>query len=167
MIRAIAAFAAMSAPAFAGFCTDDLAGLGLTANLLAPGATLMLHDPGAAQLLCLDCVPGFLSVDIFLGRPDPAVEAGLRDGSITAATLQNDCRATTPDCIVTPLAAGRAVGFRRVHQDFNGAQVSYRLHLDGQSVTVRATAPADQHDAVAAAAARIYDTILPPLLNCA
>lgn len=167
MIRALTACLVLAAsPAAAGFCTDRVVDLGLSAALVAPKAMLTQLDDGSAQILCMACIPGFLTVEITLGVDASGLGAGLADGSVTADTLQAECRTASPTCRVKPVEAGAAIGFLRVSDDLGMSQVLYRLFLDGQTASVRATAPADSADAAEAAARRVHDAILPPLLNC-
>jgi hypothetical protein len=166
MIRSLSCLALSTQAAFAGFCTESVADLGLSSAIVAPEAMLTLHDQGSAQIFCMTCVPGFLTIEVTLGVDASGTGAGLADGSVTAETLQAECRTDFPNCTVTPIGAGQAVGFLRLHSGLGMSQALYRLFLDGQTASVRATAPADSEEAVQAAARRVHDAILPTLLNC-
>lgn len=122
-----------------GFAVHDLTGLAETARAaLGPRATAQVE----AQHLNLNCAActGAPSIEMRIGRLADGTEARVRSGLTTLAALEAICVKRNPDCRLSGLAAGPAVGWMSVYALDSGAGATAVILRDGDLLTIEARA---------------------------
>ncbi|MGE7371324.1 hypothetical protein ACQKKX_19995 [Neorhizobium sp. NPDC001467] len=157
------ALTASQAQAASGFCINKVSDLRLDPTIMGEGFTVEYMDDGAGQISCVDCADSRV-ISVFLGTNDDR-EQGLRDGSITAATLTALCLKTGPNCSARTFAEGPSVGYMLDNKFSDKVQRRYALYNGGKVLTVRATAPLADRDRISANAETVFQALL-PMLHC-
>jgi hypothetical protein len=122
-----------------GFAIRDLTGITPDTAALSPGEWIDRKAPERLMLVCLGC-DGNPMIDILLGRRDDGTEGRVRSGKTTIARLEELCKQTQPDCTITALEVGPAVGWISVWQVGSSWGATAVILRDGDLLTVRSLA---------------------------
>ncbi|MGI2035050.1 hypothetical protein ACRQ1B_21945 [Rhizobium panacihumi] len=155
------ALGAAQAHAQSGFCTEKVRDLKLDPAIVGEGFTVDPMDDGSAQIICADCADT-RTIAIFLGANDDR-EQGLRDGTITAATLTEKCLKTGPNCSAKTFVEGPSVGYTLENKFGEKVQRRYALYNGGKVLTVRGTAPLADREKISANTEAVFRSLLPQL----
>lgn len=167
MIRLVLVFWVFGASiAQAQFCETNVSNLPIDPRILAPGAHLVIHDQGYAQLAD-HTVIGLSQVQVFLGVDGQNTERDVRSGSITSAQIAAQCSEQRPDCQSQVLIAPSYVQITENYSYLNTEQAKVRAFSSGESVTVLATTNPDPSGATAEElASAVFRAIFPALTKC-
>jgi hypothetical protein len=155
------ALGAAQAHAQSGFCTEKARDLKLDAAIMGEGFAVEAMDDGSAQIICADCADT-RTIAVFLGMNDDR-EQGLRDGTITAATLTEKCLKTGPNCSAKTFVEGPSVGYTLENKFGEKVQRRYALYNGGKVLTVRGTAPLADREKISANTEAVFRSLLPQL----
>ncbi|XYD10781.1 hypothetical protein R1A27_10185 [Methylobacterium sp. NMS12] len=145
-----------------GFAVHDLTGLAEAARAaLGPEATAQAE----AQRLGLHCAActGAPSIEMRIGRLTDGTEARVRSGRTTLAALEAICVKRNPDCRLSSLPAGPAVGWMSVYALDGGAGATAVILRDGDLLTIEARA--SDRGAAEDSARRLVRAVLPRIVG--
>ncbi|SFI26589.1 hypothetical protein [Jannaschia pohangensis] len=164
MIRTLAALCLLAGPAAAqGFATKDLTRVTVPTDLLAGQANTTRAEPARLTILCTDCGADFVAIDVLLGRQTDGTEARFRSGQTTIAMLEAQCKARAPECTLSPVSVGGAVGWMSSFASGNGAGATAVLLQDGDMLTIRSLAPTA--DTAVANATAVANRLAPQIVS--
>ncbi|MGF9562742.1 hypothetical protein [Neorhizobium sp. JUb45] len=155
------ALGASQANAQSGFCMEKIHDLKLDPAIMGEGFKVDYMDDGSLQIICPDCQDTRF-VAIFLGMNDDR-EQGLRDGTITAATLTAKCLKTGPNCSAATFVEGPSVGYWLENKFLDKAQRRYALYNGGKVLTVRGTGPLADQEKISANTEAVFRAVLPQM----
>ena len=151
------ALGAAQASAQTGFCLSEVRNLNLDPAVLGPGFTIVYNDDGGGQISCVDC-QDTAAITFFLGMNDDR-EQGLRDGTLTADGLTENCLKTGPNCSARTFVEGASVGYWLENRFLDKVQHRYSLYNDGKVMTVRGTAALTERERISTATETVFRSI--------
>ncbi|MCJ2135156.1 hypothetical protein MKK69_14010 [Methylobacterium sp. J-026] len=145
-----------------GFAIHDLTSLAEPARtILGDGATAQAQ-PGQLILTCQAC-QGAPTVALQLGRLTDGTEDRIRSGKTTLAALETLCLKQNPDCRLTSLPAGPAIGWISLYAFTGGAGSTAVILRDGDLLTIEAKAMS--RGAAEDAVQRLAQALLPRIVG--
>ncbi|KQS54977.1 hypothetical protein ASG32_14235 [Methylobacterium sp. Leaf361] len=145
-----------------GFAVHDLTGLAEAArSALGPAATARA-EAGQLGLHCAACA-GAPAIELRIGRLTDGTEARVRSGRTTLAALEALCVRRNPDCRLSALPAGPAIGWLSVYALDGGAGATAVILRDGDLLTIEARA--SDRGAAEDAARRLMQAVLPRIVG--
>jgi hypothetical protein len=128
------------APAFAeGFAVQDLTQVVPDTSKLSNGEWIDKKEPERLTLACLGCTANPV-IDVLLGRQTDGTEDRVRSGETPIARLEQLCQEKQPDCKVTALDVGPAVGWISAWQAGSQSGATAVILRDGDLLTIRSLA---------------------------
>lgn len=145
-----------------GFAIYDLRQVTEAARLGFGDGSSAQAEPQRLVLTCAACA-GAPSAELQLGRLTDGTEKRVRSGQTSFGALETLCIKQNPDCRLSSLPAGPAVGWITVYPLGNGGGATAVILRDGDllSVDVRATSRGSAEDA----AQRLVQTIMPRIVG--
>ena len=122
-----------------GFARHDLTGLAEAARTaLGPEATAQA-EPLHLSLTCTPCT-GAPTIELQIGRLTDGTDERVRSGRTTFAALEAICLRRNPDCRLSALSAGSAIGWLSVYALEKGAGATVVILRNGDLLTIEARA---------------------------
>lgn len=149
----------------AQFCETSVSVLPLDPEILGPGAHVVIHDQGYAQLIDLT-VTGLSQVEVFLGVDGQNTEQSVRSGETTTAQIAAQCREQSPDCRSQVFVDPMYVQITQHYSYLNLEQTKIRVFSGGESLSVRATSNIGPSGEASEMANDVFQVIFPALMNC-
>jgi hypothetical protein len=152
----------MQAALAQGFALHDLTVVaGAAGTALGRGSTVRPE----AQHLSLHCptCAGAPTVDLRIGRLTDGTEERVRAGKTSLGALEAMCVRRNPDCRLSGLAAGPAVGWISIYGLEQGAGATAVILRDGDLLTIeaRASTRGTAEDSLR----RLASAVLPPVVG--
>ncbi|MEE7491656.1 hypothetical protein ACU4GR_22040 [Methylobacterium oryzae CBMB20] len=145
-----------------GFALHDVTRLAEAARTaLGPGTTAKA-ETRHLSLHCASCT-GAPTIELQIGRLTDGTESRVRSGRTTLAALEAICLQRNPDCRLSALPAGPAIGWMSVYALGGGAGATAIILRDGDLLTIEARA-ADR-GAAEDSARRLLQAVLPLIVG--
>ncbi len=122
-----------------GFAVHDLTGMAEAARAAFGGDSKAQAGPLRLIVTCAACA-GAPSVDLQLGRLTDGTEERVRSGKTSFAALEGICVKRNPDCRLTSLSVGRAVGWISVYAIGRSGGATAVILRDGDLLSIEARA---------------------------
>jgi hypothetical protein len=122
-----------------GFAVHDLTSLAEEGRTALGDGTTAQAQPFQLVLTCATC-DSAPAADMQLGRLTDGTEGRVRSGKTTLAALEALCVKRNPDCRLTSLPAGPAIGWISVYALERGAGATAIILRDGDLLTIDAKA---------------------------
>ena len=145
-----------------GFALHDLTGLAEAARAALGTEATARAEAEHLGLHCSACT-GAPSIEIRIGRLTDGTEARVRSGRTTLAALEAICVRRNPDCRLSTLPAGPAIGWMSVYALGGSAGATAVILRDGDLLTIEARA-ADR-EAAEDSARRVMQALLPRIVG--
>jgi hypothetical protein len=145
-----------------GFAIHDLTQVTEAARASLGSGSTAQAEPEHLILTCTACV-GAPTAELQLGRLSDGTEQRVRSGKTSFAALEALCIKRNPDCRLSSLPAGPAIGWITVYAIENGGGATAVILRDGDllSIDARATSRGRAEDAVQ----RLAKTIMPRIVG--
>ncbi|MDP4004971.1 hypothetical protein [Methylobacterium sp. NEAU K] len=145
-----------------GFAIHDLSAVLEQAKAALDARSTVQADPNRLILTCSSC-RGARVIGLQLGRMTDGTEQRVRSGQTTFAALEALCVAQNPDCRLSGLPAGPAIGWITVYALGRGAGSTAVILRDGDLLTIRANA--DSRGAAEDSVRRLAQTVVPQIVG--
>ncbi|MFB0489566.1 hypothetical protein ABIE45_002152 [Methylobacterium sp. OAE515] len=145
-----------------GFAVHDLTQVTEAARASLGSGSSAQAEPEHLTLTCTGCAGAPLA-ELQLGRLSDGTEQRVRSGKTSFGALEALCIKRNPDCRLSGLPAGPAIGWITVYALGNGGGATAVILRDGDllSIDARATSRGSAEDTVQ----RLVQTIMPRIVG--
>ena len=145
-----------------GFAVHDLTKIAEEARSAFGDGTSAQAEPQHLTLTCPACA-GSPAVDLQLGRLNDGTEERVRSGKTSFGALEAICLRRNPDCRLSSIPAGPAIGWISVYPVGRGGGATAVILRDGDLLSIEARAAS--REAAGDAVQRLAQTVLPRVVG--
>jgi len=145
-----------------GFAIHDLTSIAEQARRAFGAGSSARAEPRRLALTCPAC-DGAPTVDLQLGRLNDGTEERVRSGKTSLGALESICLKRNPDCRLSGISAGPAIGWISVYPVERGGGATAVFLRDGDLLSIEAHAA--NRETAADAVQRLAQAIMPRVVG--